>query len=69
MEAAEHGLGAGMPISRPSRVRPLKRREASLLVCEDAKQGGTAVNFIALGLSKGGFTFLGGNNYVRKVQG
>ena len=54
MEAAEHGLGAGMPISRPSRVRPLKRREAALFY-KAAKQGGTAVNFIALGLSRGDF--------------
>ena len=30
-EAAEHGLGAGVSISRHSRVRPLLREESSVL--------------------------------------
>lgn len=35
---AEHGLGAGMPIGRLPRVRPLSRFEAA----KAANQGGTA---------------------------
>ena len=46
-KAAEHGLGAEMSIGRHFRVRPLKRFEAA----KAANQGGTAVNFIALGFS------------------
>ena len=30
-KAAEHGLGAGVPIGRLSRVRPLKRIEAKAI--------------------------------------
>ena len=43
----EDGLGAEMSIGRHFRVRPLKRFEAA----KAANQGGTAVNFIALGFS------------------
>ena len=46
-EQIEDGLGAEMSIGRHFRVRPLKRFEAA----KAANQGGTAVNFIALGFS------------------
>ena len=61
-EEAEHGPGAEMSISRHFRVRPLKRFEAA----KAANQGGTAVNFIALGFSKGDFTFSGGKVMTEK---
>ena len=40
-EDAEDGLGAGVPIGRYARVRPLMRCEAE----QSAKQGGTASIF------------------------
>ncbi len=61
-DVAEYGPGAEMSIGRHFRVRPLKRFEAAKAV----NQGGTAVNFIALGFSEGDFSFLGGKTMQEK---
>ena len=61
-DAAEHGLGAGRSIGRPSRVRPLLRFEAAIAANKVVPR-----KFYALGAIQGRFSFLGGKNYVSKL--